>query len=376
MGSAKTIIPPLGVKGKIMFQVLKHRRVLHTFAQITEMFANRPPGPIRATDVLTVGGALFGFVQERIGEHSEDVFVDNGWEKVYELPRFMKKFIESHAQQAGALDITIQWDPVKILLYHIDGAWVGLYQEKDSTISRPADCWVYPSLEVLYEKIRDLSCSVSERWVISGEGDENLEVDSSPLGLPGKRSGEIADRLSNYLSRGISRSLMLHGPPGTGKSIMARQIASKLCHGYFRVANVRSLTFKSWNLLYKWAPKAIIFEDVDHHSMDGELLSVIERQREVTPCIIFTSNSVGKLRGAFRRPGRIDLFEYIDELDEELFKSISKPIPERHLETVRKFPVAYLNELVLRIETEGPSQVEKWVGELSERIDNVGDGWG
>lgn len=154
-------------------------------------------------------------------------------------------------------------------------------------------------------------------------------------------SDEVATILKKYLNKGKTRGAVFWGPPGSGKSVAARAVASAL--------GGRSLSLRAQDLesslavVRALAPMVVIMHDIHAKSPDR---SAIERLRQVVPIVLATS--VGEPDQEITRPGRF----------ERTFE-----VPQAGL------PIAYQAEYDLRCEVEGGTEADRaaWLDELTRR---------
>lgn len=134
------------------------------------------------------------------------------------------------------------------------------------------------------------------------------------------RSAEVTEhlvRLGQHLKRGV----LLHGPPGTGKTHTVRYLISRLRHSTVIVLSGRALRMldQAAALARRLTPAVLVLEDVDLIAEDRsdheaspllfELLNKIdgvEGDADVT--FVLTTNRVDVVeRALVDRPGRVDL---------------------------------------------------------------------
>ena len=155
-------------------------------------------------------------------------------------------------------------------------------------------------------------------------------IDWDQIVLPGQLKETIQEEVIDYAHRAealarngvsVKRGVLLHGPPGTGKTHLCRVLTSVLSGFTGIVLAGENLTRPSgaFAMARKLAPALIFFEDVDLVARDrdansatgvlGTLLNELDglEENEQVYCV-FTTNRLDALEEALaQRPGRVDL---------------------------------------------------------------------
>ncbi len=127
---------------------------------------------------------------------------------------------------------------------------------------------------------------------------------------------EILKIWRKYQQSGLNRTLLLHGPTGTGKSTIAMRVA-QLLGGRILKIDLRSLNelgFSVARMAFRIVqPNILLLDDLDRFEDEYTLLSFLEELNRSRNdfLVILTANRVMELGSTVLRPGRIDSnFEY------------------------------------------------------------------
>lgn len=152
--------------------------------------------------------------------------------------------------------------------------------------------------------------------------------------------GAVTLKLANILERETkfgARSVLLHGPPGTGKTVAARQLGARA--GVVVTLSGLAATHGAVELALAWHPDAIVIDDVDHAvSADRKtflaLLGQLERARDVAKLIVMTANDIGAMTpgdsdepSPLLRRGRVDHLVELATLDRDLAVELAPELP-------------------------------------------------
>lgn len=137
------------------------------------------------------------------------------------------------------------------------------------------------------------------------------------------RLATLSARYARFRSAGVSRKVLVHGPPGTGKSTFARIVASRIGGGkVVRIAasDLRGASF----LLTVLRPDVVVIDDLDRED-SSHILDSLHAIEDVTRAtsgtriqtIIATLNTLSAIDPAMLRPGRFDEHVYLGGLADE-----------------------------------------------------------
>lgn len=183
---------------------------------------------------------------------------------------------------------------------------------------------------------------------------------------PSRKATEIHESVERHNAKGYNRVVFLHGPPGTGKSFIARHVAH-LRGGFslrHKPSNYSSSALPDVASILR--PRTLIVDDLDRHSA-REILDAVEATKAVVPLTIVTANFPKRLDPALRRPGRFDEVHRVDRLDEDVHDSMLPDVETSARDRLRELPVAYVEEFRIALEVEGIDHAMSRLAELETR---------
>lgn len=198
----------------------------------------------------------------------------------------------------------------------------------------------------------------------------DVEADDAFHALPSVKATIYGQYLQRCMAANVHRSILFHGPPGTGKTTLARTITSdlKLRTLRFRIEDISDLN--STNLadcVKTFRPDAIIVDDFDRAKSQEDLLEALDNFKRQVKLVLTTANNPKLLDGALLRPGRLDEILCIKEIDEVVIKKVLGPYQDA-FETVRHWPIAYIEEYRTRRTFLNDDEMSAVLEELKERV--------
>jgi hypothetical protein len=193
---------------------------------------------------------------------------------------------------------------------------------------------------------------------------EDLLIDEGELSRVGREINKCHEK-------DLSRSYLLVGPPGTGKSSFCFVASQKFCPRVLKVDPSVMHRMESGELEFfieALKPNAVIFDDIDRCDTEGYLLFVLENLKRTFPNLVIfaTANDFEALGSAIVRPGRFDRVIWVENPDEEARRTfITYYAPKFNLD----IPQDLMNHTVT--ESEGFSQA--YLIEMLKRASNDAD---
>lgn len=202
------------------------------------------------------------------------------------------------------------------------------------------------------------------------EGRVVFEVDNDFESKSSKRASDMSAQLAKPIANGISRSIMFYGPPGTGKSTLARTLVEQLGLRSFRI-RIADLGGIDSSTLFEavsiFQPDAIILDDFDRANAQTQLLETLEFFQQKVKLVITTVNNRQMLDEALLRPGRIDILELVDRMDDDVIKTVLGDYIDGY-DIVKDWPIAFITEYVKRRTYMTVEEAAESVKELTRRV--------
>lgn len=226
--------------------------------------------------------------------------------------------------------------------------------------------------ELLWKKFGDKPLLVRRaRGNKDFEGKIELEIDDKIPPLKSQKAEEMSEYLKRCFSAGVTRSQLYYGPPGTGKSTLVRMVAHLLSLRTLRI-RVEDIGDLDNSLVHEiisiFKPDAIILDDLDRAPMVHHLLEMMDDLKRTVKLLAATVNDRSELGDAMLRPGRFDELIEFKYLEPEIVKSELGPENEHLFDQVKKWPIVYVQELVIRRKFMDEKDAVASMRELQKRV--------
>lgn len=151
---------------------------------------------------------------------------------------------------------------------------------------------------------------------------DELPIDTESILYDEEEGGRIGHEITVCQKKNKSRSYLLVGPPGTGKTSLCSLVCQKFCPRILKVSpNVVDMLTQGQleQVIESLMPNALIIDDIDRVDLKSSLLGLLEVIKIRFPKIVIfaSANSANALGSAIIRPGRFDRVIWIDYPDKK-----------------------------------------------------------
>jgi len=187
---------------------------------------------------------------------------------------------------------------------------------------------------------------------------------------------KLQSYIQAFINKGKSRSILLYGYPGTGKTTTCKILANKL---KLKTIVLPLLELKTMlyierfkNLFNILQPEMVIIDEFDkvgleENSFIYELLEYLNKNCKV---VIATANNINKIKNqpGLIRPGRFDKIIKFNSIDKRVLSDILGEGNQEFLEGVKYWPPAFVQELKNIIDVFGIEKGRKEIPILRKRV--------
>ncbi len=185
-------------------------------------------------------------------------------------------------------------------------------------------------------------------------------------------ANEILRRSKAFLDRDMNRSVMVYGPPGSGKSCAMRYVAREIGKHSLRINSNDLGNMYSEDLslaIHLVKPEILIVDDFDRIFKPDGLLTSLEQFNSSIRLFMASVNNINSLDRAIIRPGRFDDIIHLTTIDKKIQdRLIGDGVPASVAAKLRKMPVAYIADFHKRKEVLGVKEAIAGVEDLQARI--------
>lgn len=337
-------------------------------------------------DWLGVGFRVLGLAIKVNSERRESragnpwrYFDESGLDKTWlEVPEEFRRLVVDHTTD---VEVDEDWwdgsdDGARVCLGKVGAEQVGWICEGENVVDGPylRAARAPETYAALGERIWK---RVGGRHCVYGAG--GLVLDALDAGgiVPTAQMRDLETRLGRFVDQEIARSVLLVGPPGTGKSMAIRWLTRRLgvtsvrvdltalsaLHGRY---DAQAMTTSLETLLKLLRPEAMILDDIDRVEIGGELLAFLELAVQTCRLVLASANCPQKMMGASLRPGRFDEVVAVDRLDPDVLRELLAGDVDL-FDRLAPLPAAYVAEFLKRRRVLGRDAAIAEIPELEAR---------
>ena len=329
------------------------------------------------TPILVKGG--FDIVRvaiQNFSHASEQFFSEtNGWIPIKQngtnlAPIFADVLMNYPAKTIAANDTRLTYK-----IYETPAGNIGY--RKSSYYSREETIYCQKSTSkegiidfLIQEKLKSLdtnfiSCNAASRW----NGEEFEIFCENILYIPSKRCSQFCDYISHCLKNSVNRSLIFYGPPGTGKTTLSQSIVKQLGFKTLKFRYQMGINYETLKFVIDvFKIDAVIIDDFDLVTDSEQMLEFLETLKRKVKLVIGLANSLKKFHPAILRPGRFDEIIKVNYLEEETIEELMGSVYKDYGKKVKFWPIAYINELMIRARLKEGTDLTPDFEELHERV--------